>query len=229
MTPAEIEAALQAAFSECETEGCPLDVEQQQVILRSLTRFFEQSSRQNRTAPSEQNSNALSSVDFNPLDQLTSAQRRTLLLFIQEQNRQNRSWKAQLLNDWLRQQDSGAIQFVRELYGMQWLEQVQPIHIAQYADEVAMMLKVGDRIEVSNSLWEWVQADGPCSQEWFGCTVVSISESSEPAPDASYGCHTNCTIRFDNGMEYEIQGVYEWNQYNWRWRGEKEKMKEGAD
>ncbi|HEY9646662.1 MAG TPA: hypothetical protein V6C88_09845, partial [Chroococcidiopsis sp.] len=26
-----------------------------------------------------------------------------------------------------------------------------------------------------------------------------------------------CTVRFDNGMEYEIQGVYEWNRYNWRW------------
>ncbi|MFP5275246.1 hypothetical protein [Coleofasciculus sp.] len=24
-------------------------------------------------------------------------------------------------------------------------------------------------------------------------------------------------VRFDHGMEYEIQGIYEWNRYNWRW------------
>ncbi|BDI19545.1 hypothetical protein ANSO36C_53470 [Nostoc cf. commune SO-36] len=28
---------------------------------------------------------------------------------------------------------------------------------------------------------------------------------------------TNCVVRFFNGAEYEIQGIYEWNRYNWRW------------
>ncbi len=27
---------------------------------------------------------------------------------------------------------------------------------------------------------------------------------------------TICVIRFYNGAEYEMQGVYEWNRYNWR-------------
>ncbi|WP_416670750.1 hypothetical protein [Egbenema bharatensis] len=32
----------------------------------------------------------------------------------------------------------------------------------------------------------------------------------------AYAQQTNCLIQFDNGMEYEIQGIYEWNRYNWR-------------
>jgi hypothetical protein len=110
------------------------------------------------------------------------------------------------------------MQFIRDLYGPQWLEQVQPVHIAEYA-ETAVSLKLGDRIEVSNNLWEWVQEDGPCSREWFGCTVIHISQSSDSngIMPASYSTYTTCLIRFDNGMEYEIQGVYEWNRYNWRW------------
>jgi hypothetical protein len=75
-----------------------------------------------------------------------------------------------------------------------------------------LKLKVGDRIEVSNGLWEWVQENGPCSREWFPCTVIGLSQGSDR--DRLY---YNCVIRFENGTEYEIQGIYQWNRYNWRW------------
>lgn len=61
-------------------------------------------------------------------------------------------------------------------------------------------------------LWEWVQENGPCSREWFPCTVVGLSQGSDC--DRLY---YNCVIHFDNGTEYEIQGIYQWNRYNWRW------------
>ncbi len=130
--------------------------------------------------------------------------------FVKGQEEQNRPWKIQLLNDWLHDRDSGQVQFIRDRYGMQWLNRIKPIHFTQYADgEEALKLKVGDRIEISNGLWEWVQETGPCSREWYNCTVIGINNSDSTA--------TNCIIRFTNGAEYEIQGVYQWNRYNWRW------------
>jgi hypothetical protein len=97
---------------------------------------------------------------------------------------------------------------------------VQTHHLAEYAEET-LTLKVGDRIEVSNSLWEWVQDEGPCRREWVSCLVVSVTATCDNGSTipASYQCHTNCTVRFDNGSEYEIQGMYEWNRYSWRWFG----------
>lgn len=202
MTQAEIEAALQAAFRRCESIGCPLDAQQQQILLAAIAANL---------VPDDGSA-------ANPLDELTSQQRQTLLQFVQEQESQGLSWKAQLLNDWLRGEESGEMQFVRDLYGLVWLERVQPVHLAQYAED-AIRLKVGDRIEVSNSLWEWVQDDGPCRREWIACRVVAIADASDSAPSMpdSYQGYTSCTIRFDNGNEYEIQGIYEWNRYNWRW------------
>lgn len=151
----------------------------------------------------------------NPLDELTPSQRQAFLNFVQQETAQNRSWKVQLLNDWLQGQTSGTVQFVREIYGLAWLERVQPNHLAEYADDVTWTLQVGDRIEVSNSLWEWVQDDGPCSREWFPCTVVAITPVDETA--AQPNSDICCTLRFDNGMEYELQSIYDWNRYNWRW------------
>ncbi|HEY9698794.1 MAG TPA: hypothetical protein V6D10_16135 [Trichocoleus sp.] len=204
MSPLELEAALRTAFGECVNAGCPLTAAQQQILLQALLNPLPQSA-----------SEAIGSTSSNPLNDLTRSQRQSFLRFIQAQNQQNRSWKAQLLNDWLQGNDSGEMQFIRERYGLQWLEQVQPVHIAAYADEISMMLSVGDRVEVSNGLWEWVQDDGPCSREWFPCTVVALSGgSSASGADSS---QTSCTVRFSNGLEYEIQGVYEWNRYNWRW------------
>ena len=80
-------------------------------------------------------------------------------------------------------------------------------------------LKVGYRIELSNRLWEWVQENNLNSQEWFPGRVVGISETHISESDVSWDgmrFYTNCLIRFDSGVEYEIQGVYEWNRYNWR-------------
>jgi len=206
MTNAEIEFVIRAAFEECDRAGVPLDDQQKQILIQTILANQAEGSQ-----PLE--------AETNPLEALTAEQRRVLLRFIQEQRQSEVSWKAQLLNDWLNGRESGDLQFVREQFGVQWLEQVRSIHIAQYLNEGDLQLQVGDRIEVSNNLWEWVQDDGPCSREWFPCTVLTVVEINdlESSLPQSYRCYTNCTIRFDSGMEYEIQGVYEWNRYNWRW------------
>lgn len=225
MTPAEIKAALRVAFDACTTEGYPLTLEQQALLLQLLTQQFgngeSSSTRQTERPRVSEPADALN----NPLEELTAEQRLAFLQYVQEAQASGRSWKAQLLNDWLRGDDSGSVQFVRDQFGLSWLERVQPVHLAAYADG-ARRLKVGDRIEVANSLWEWVQDDGPCSREWFPCTVVAVSdpaagESAASTPASSETRQASCCVRFDNGMEYEIQGIYEWNRYNWRWMGEK--------
>jgi hypothetical protein len=241
MTPAEVEALLQAAFAACDAAGRSLDTQQREIIFRILiSRLTAGPLASDSSASGDSSSNrstaATASTAFesanvtralntsgnnrvNPLDALTPDQRQVLLQFIQEQKRQNRSWKAQLLNDWLYERSSSVLEFVRQQYGLVWLEQIQPEDIAAYADETTMLLKVGDRIEISNGLWEWVQENGPCQREWFPCTIVQVVEVSDGSgsPGTGYSRQTNCIIRFDNGMEYEIQGVYEWNRYNWRW------------
>lgn len=206
MTSAELEFAIRAAFAECDRAGVPLDEQQKQILLQMIV-----AQREGGIQSDEDG--------VNPLDQLTFEQRQVLLQFVREQSQADVSWKAQLLNDWLNGRASGKLQFVREQYGIQWLEQVKPSHIAFYLNEGELTLQVGDRIEVSNNLWEWVQDNGPCSREWFPCTVVDLVEvnDSESSLPQSYRQYTNCTIRFESGMEYEIQGVYEWNRYNWRW------------
>lgn len=210
MTPAEIESVLQAAFIQCEAMLCPLSDRQKQILLQVA---IESVTRDSLFASAGDNSN---SEGENPLDELMPEQRKALLEFVKEQEAQDRPWKIKLLNDWLHDRDSGTVQFVREQYGPQWLNRVQLSHLEQYfkaeASSDELKLKVGDRIEVSNGLWEWVQEDGPCSREWFVCTVVRISQRSD-----SDGSYYNCVIRFDNGTEYEIQGIYQWNRYNWRW------------
>lgn len=245
MTLAEIEAVLRAAFGECDAEGHTLNVRQKQILSRAMLRMSSssinnsteqlvetQEVRSSETAlPLETAISSVESALTNPLDELASDQRYALLQFIKEQRLQDRSWKSQLLDDWLQEKDSEVLRFVRERYGIQWLDRVQPIHVAQYADQVTMVLQVGDRIEVSNGLWEWVQEEGPCSQEWFSCTVVNLTEINLTETDltetdltetgagqlSDYDHYTICTIRFGNGMEYQIQGIYEWNRYRWRW------------
>ncbi|MCY7322855.1 MAG: hypothetical protein LH660_13900 [Phormidesmis sp. CAN_BIN36] len=204
MTQAEIEAALQTALRHCETAGCPLNDAQQQILLGVLRRLCDSST---------DHSSAL-----NPVAALTPDQRQALFQFIKAQEQQNKSWKTTLLNDWLHDRTSGAVQFIRDSLGLQWLETVTSADLADY--EEALWLRVGDRIELSNGLWEWVQDTGPCSREWFSCTVVGIAETQSAlyqngVADSPFS--TNCTVRFENGNEYEIQGVYEWNRPNWRW------------
>lgn len=203
MTNDEIEAILKVAFMECEAALCPLSEQQKKLLLQVITETVRGES-------------SLTEANGNPLDELTAEQRQELLQFVKEQEKQEYPWKIKLLNDWLHNCNSGTVQFIRELYGPQWLNRVKPVHLAQYFDaETALevlKIKVGSRIEVSNGLWEWVQEDGPCSREWFPCTVVKIAQNTNS--DSSY---YSCVIRFDNGSEYEIQGIYQWNRYNWRW------------
>lgn len=205
MNPADLKAVLQAAFNNCDLANCSLSNQQKQILLQVVAEMM---------VRLQLDTNSLELNTANPLDELSAEQRSRLLEFVKEQEQQNRPWKIQLLNDWLEERDSGQVQFIRDRYGMQWLNSIKPIHIAEYADdgEEALKLKVGDRIEVSNSLWEWVQETGPCSREWITCTVISVNEIGE----GNYAA-TKCIIRFNNGAEYEIQGVYQWNRYNWRW------------
>ncbi|ALF51687.1 hypothetical protein ACX27_00635 [Nostoc piscinale CENA21] len=197
MTPDEIKTALQTAFKRCDVASCPLSETQKQILLQVVKQISQDST-----------------YDIaNPLDELDSQELLAFLKFVKTEEQQNRTWKVQLLNDWLHNQDSGAVQFIRDRYGLQWLNRVESYHFDKYADfEDALKLRVGDRIEVSNALWEWVQDNGPCKREWFLCTVVYIDEISD-----TNNSSLNCIIRFYNGSEFEIQGIYDWNRYNWRW------------
>jgi hypothetical protein len=196
----QIQSVLETIYNRCEQGQISLSNEQKEIIESVLIETFTDSPQD---LPDEEN----------PLDELTPDQREALLEFIVEQGQS--PWKARILNDWLQGRDSGKVQFLREEYGPQWLNRIQPYHVAQYlensdrAQEVE--LKVGDRIEVSNLLWEWVQDETPETQDWYPCTVVSFSEGE-------YKGHRyqNCTIRFDNGAEWEIPGIYQWNRYYWR-------------
>ncbi|MDF2388328.1 hypothetical protein JMG10_43300 [Nostoc ellipsosporum NOK] len=200
MTPDEIEAALQAAFISCDAASCPLTETQKQILLQLVEQI-------------QGNSRSRVSDVANPLDELTPEELEIFLEFVKKEEQQNRTWKVQLLNDWLHNNDSKEVQFIRDRYGLQWLNRVESYHFDKYSYlEDALKLRVGDRIEVSNALWEWVQDDGPCKREWFPCMVLEVNEISYG--DDSY---TNCLVRFYNGAEYEIQGIYEWNRYNWRW------------
>jgi hypothetical protein len=200
MTTDEIEAALQAAFNSCDAASCPLTDMQKQILLQVVEQI--------------QGNSKFVKLDIpNPLDELTSEELEAFLEFVKTEEQQNRTWKVQLLNDWLHNNDSGAVQFIRQSYGLQWLNRVESCHFDKYSYfEDALKLRVGDRIEVSNALWEWVRDDGPCKREWFPCMVLQVDEISD-GDDSS----TNCVVRFYNGSEYEIQGIYEWNRYNWRW------------
>jgi hypothetical protein len=210
MNPDEIEAVLQIAFIQCEALLCPLTDQQKQILLQVFTESVTRESLISLANGNQEGEGA------NPLDELMPEQRQALLQFVKEQEKLDRPWKIKLLNDWLHDRNSGTVQFIRDEYGPQWLNRVKPVHLAQYFEAATssdgLKLKVGDRIEVSNALWEWVQENGPCSREWFPCTVVRLSQAS----DSSDSYH-NGIIRFDNGTEYEIQGICEWNSYNWRY------------
>jgi hypothetical protein len=200
MNQAEIEAALKAAFGQCEQAFLPLTDRQKEILLNVVVEAL-------TTQPS---------IEDNPLDELTLEHRQVLLAFIEDQQRQNLDWKITLLNDWLNNRESGTVQFIRNNYGFAWLSRVQPIHLAKYQQQLTNeTLKIGDRIEVSNRLWEWVQQDDDSSYEWFACEVIGISEFAD-----GESIYTSCLIRFENGLEFEIQGFYEWNRQNWRFLGQ---------
>lgn len=223
MTPSELEAALNEAFKQCIVALHPLSDRQKQILLQAVAAAMPLQRDDNQQGSDR----SIVSDPNNPLDQLTAAERQAFLTFVNQQEDQNQPWKMTLLNDWLDGRSSGAVQFIRERYGIQWVEQITPEQVAIYlgSDNDRLRLKVGDRIEVTNGLWEWVQETGPCSREWFPCTVIHIQDSPnndvDPASNgivvASGSSEASCIIRFENGTEYEIQGIYDWNRPNWRW------------
>lgn len=237
MTPFELDAALEAAFNQCDTAQCPLSDRQKQILRQALQERIQPQPEANRSGEAgavlqsnDQNAEVIASQfpergigQPNPLDQLAPEERQALLEFVRQQESQNLPWKMTLLNDWLQGNDSGSVQFIRNRYGIQWLDQVKPVHLSSYdgfAQAEMLKLKPGDRIEVTNGLWEWVQEEGPCSREWFPCTVVSVNippqlENDDAAEQSSPAA--SCIVRFDSGAEYEIQGIYDWNRPNWRW------------
>jgi len=218
----EIQAALQAAFAQCNAASCSLTQQQQEILLQVV--IEELIGRQGADFAEGENANYA-----NPLDELTSEECQALLQFVKEQEQQNRPWKVKLLNDWLHDRSSGGVQFIRDRYGPQWLNRIKRSHLAKYFEQEnneTLKLKPGDRIEVSNSLWEWVQPETLCTQQWFACTVLRVYETKNnfaaeevlgEASAENTRSLSSCLIRFDNGMEFEIQGVYDWNRYNWRW------------
>ncbi|MDZ8055876.1 MAG: hypothetical protein RMX68_016545 [Aulosira sp. ZfuVER01] len=202
MTPDEIKAALQAAFKSCDVASCPLTEMQKQILLQVVEQI-----------PLNSNLGVLEVA--NPLDELTPEELAAFLQFVKTKEEYDGNWKAQFLNDWLHDSDSGEVQFIRERYGIQWLNRLRSHHFDKYVYfEDALKLRVGDRIEISNAIWEWVQDDGPCKREWFACVVLQVEENRNG--NGNDPC-SNCIVRLNNGAEYEIQGIYEWNRYNWRW------------
>jgi hypothetical protein len=197
MTPDEIESALQTAFNRCDAASCPLTDQQRKILLQMV--------EQNRGISHVHDYD--DGYDRNPLHELSSDELQIFLGYVKTQETQNMSWKVQLLNDWLQGQDSGEVHFIRQRYGIQWLDRLQSHHFD------FIRLKVGDRIEVCNALWEWVQENGPCQREWFPCTVIQVDETKDAKDSFAI-----CVVRFQNGSEYEINGIYEWNQFNWRWK-----------
>jgi hypothetical protein len=195
MTPNQIESLLKVAFRHCDIAGCPLTEQQKQILLQLV--------RESQQATEE--------LENNPLIELDSHELEAFLEFVRNKETQHISWKAQLLNDWLHGNDSGGVHFIRQRFGMQWLDRLQPYHFQQITTENYLQIRVGDRIEVCNVLWEWVQDKNPDHREWYPCTVIKVNKIQD-----GEDFFTNCVIRFDNGAEYEVQGVYEWNQYNWR-------------
>ena len=199
MTPDEIETALQAAFNSCDAASCPLTDKQKQILLGVIEQMQGDNQSQINIA--------------NPLDELSPDELAAFLRFVKATEAQNCTWKVQLLNDWLHENDSGNVQFIRERYGLAWLNRVETYHFNKYCHiEEALKLRVGDRIEVCNALWEWVQDDGPCQRQWFRGIVLEIDELAD-----GDGFPTNCVVRLYNGSEYQIPGIYQWNRYNWRW------------
>lgn len=199
MTPDEIEVALQTAFNHCDVARCPLTDGQKMILLEVVSKEIKGDSIHGV------------SDDVNPLKDLTSEELQIFSEFVKEQEQKNISWKVKLLNDWLQEKDSGIVQFIRERYGVQWLSRVEKYHFDELENEKNLQIKIGDRIEVCNGLWEWVQEGTPCTPQWFLCTVIRLEEIVDG--DTSY---TTCTISFNNGAEYQIQGIYQWNRYHWR-------------
>jgi hypothetical protein len=196
-----LQQVLQAAFRQCEAANVPLTEMQRQIVQQvSQTLLLKAVA-----APEAMNSD-------NPLDALTTMQREALLAYIQECEYNAQDWKLTLLNDWLQGRSSGPVQFLRDFYGFDWMNQIQPHHLDAYQERPESSLQVGDRIEVSSRLWEWLPEASDEEPEWIPCLVTSLTEVTEA--DVAY---LNGVVEFENGLALEISGLNDWNQSNWRW------------
>ncbi|BDI19546.1 hypothetical protein ANSO36C_53480 [Nostoc cf. commune SO-36] len=116
MTPDEIEVAMFAALMIVMAASCPLTDTQKQILLQVMEQI-------------QGNSTFGMSNIANPLDELTSEELEAFLQFVKDEEQRNRTWKVQLLNDWLLGNDSGTVQFIRQRYGLQWLNRVESYHL----------------------------------------------------------------------------------------------------
>jgi hypothetical protein len=195
-----LEQALEAAFRQCGTAGMALNDVQRQ-ILQQVT--------QTVLLKALTNPDAIDSEE-NPLKALTADQRETLLSFIEQCDRTTQDWKTVLFNDWLQGRDSGSVQFLRDRYGFDWINRVQRQDIAAYIETDEPELRIGDRLEVSSRLWEWIPEDLGEEPEWLPCTLVHLTQPEDPETTL------NGTVQFENGVELEVQGLNDWNKSNWR-------------
>jgi hypothetical protein len=99
---------------------------------------------------------------------------------------------------------------LRDRYGLDWINRVQPQDIAAYIETDEPELRIGDRLEVSSRLWEWIPENLGEEPEWLPCTLVQLTQPKDPETTL------NGTVQFENGVELEIQGLNDWNKSNWR-------------
>jgi hypothetical protein len=196
-----LEQALEAAFRQCATAGMALNDVQRQ-ILQQVTQTVLIKALTNPDAVD---------LDENPLDALTEDQRQTLLDFVAECDRSDQDWKTLLFNDWLQGQDSGPVQFLRDRYGLDWINRVQRQNINAYGEAEEQVLKIGDHLEVSSRLWEWIPEDLGEEPEWIVCTLIDLTY-----PDSTETTPITGTVQFENDLVLEIEGLYDWNRGNWR-------------
>jgi hypothetical protein len=196
-----LEQALEAAFRQCAIAGMALNDVQRQILQQvTQTVLLKALTSPDAIDPEE-----------NPLDALTEDQRQTLLDFVIECDRNTQDWKTILFNDWLQGRDSGPVQFLRDRYGFDWINRVQRQDIAAYTEDNEQGLRVGDRLEVSSRLWEWIPEDLGEEPEWLPCVLVNLT------PPEELEATLNGTVQFENGVELEIQGLNDWNKNNWRY------------
>jgi hypothetical protein len=196
-----LEQALEAAFRQCATAGMALNDVQRQILQQvTQTVLLKALTSPDAIDPEE-----------NPLDALTENQRQTLLDFVAECDRTTQNWKTILFNDWLQGRDSGPVQFLRDRYGFDWINRVQRQDINAYTEAEEQGLKIGDRLEVSSRLWEWIPEDLGEEPEWLPCVLVNLT------PPNDLETTLNGRVQFENGVELEIQGLNDWNKSNWRY------------
>ncbi len=199
----QVQNALQAAFRQCETVGSPLNDVQKQVI-QQVTQTLLLKAIVDPTQSLEPSAN--------PLADLLPDQRQAFLDYVTECTLKDQDWKTALFNDWVEGRHSGTVQFLRDRYGLDWVNQIQPQHLVTYVATPLSALNVGDRIEVSSRLWEWIPEQTNEEPEWVVCTLIELYETQDTEIS-----HLDGTVQFANGMELAITGLNEWNQNNWRW------------